>query len=333
MGRRPRLRRLIVLTVTLLIALASPAHPVAAEEPPPPSPDTTAPPTDSSSTVVPNGPRRGRSSGQVTAADGEVAVGARAEGSVSGEPAGVGSGRRCVTTRGGAGVMSGASSFRGDVPSMAATDLVDGSMYWRLCQIGPDHWDNQGGFVYRRSDPRPPDVVASEALAAIQIPAPVPSTSPGQGLPQVVGLPTWLWIDPTTWTPLAASVDAGGFAVTATVTPTSVHWDMGEDPDTRSRWSVTGPGPPMTSGDPTIGNTVTAPTPTGGPRTPSPTPTTPPTPSTTPPSPPPGPSPGTPATAKPACWPTSPAPPPSTCTSPKSKPPSATATPPDCDHD
>ena len=44
-------------------------------------------------------------------------------------------------------------------------------------------------------------------------------------------MPTWLWIDPTTWAPLDASVDAGGFTVTATVTPTSVRWDMGEDPD------------------------------------------------------------------------------------------------------
>ena len=130
--------------------------------------------------------------------------------------------------------MSGASSFHGDVPSMAATNLIDGSMYWRLCQIGPDHWDNEGGFVYRRSDPRPPDVVAIEALASIAVPAPVPSTSPGLGLPQVVGLPTWLWIDPTTWTPLQASVDAGGFTVTATVTPTSVRWDMGE-PDAEPR--------------------------------------------------------------------------------------------------
>ena len=60
---------------------------------------TTAPPTDSSAPSCRTTPDGAGQSGQVTAADGEVAVGARAEGSASGEPAGVGSGRRCVTTR------------------------------------------------------------------------------------------------------------------------------------------------------------------------------------------------------------------------------------------
>jgi len=163
--------------------------------------------------------------------DGAVAVGARAEEATSGGPAArpaAGPGRRCVVVAGG-GMLVQVGTGVGDMGSFAARELVEGQYYSRLCEESAQRWAFDGGFVYRRAEARPADVVAVEALASIEVPAPVPSTSPGLELPQVVGLPTWLWIDPASWIPLEATVDAGGFGVTATVTPRSVTWDMGED--------------------------------------------------------------------------------------------------------
>ena len=146
-------------------------------------------------------------------------------------------------------VLSAATSISG-AERLAVPSLVEGQPYSRLCMASPDTWVYDGTFTYRgRNQPRPPEVVAQEALAQIQVPAPVPSTSPGIDLPQVVGLPTWLWIDPSSWQPLQTTVEAGGYSLTAVVTPTTVTWDMGEDDDIRPL-ECDGPGTPYDLGLP-----------------------------------------------------------------------------------
>ncbi len=77
---------------------------------------------------------------------------------------------------------------------------------------------------------------ADEALKDLLIAAPALRLSPPVGATQLVGVPTWLWVDDP-WTPRQASATLDGVTATVTATPTSVIWDLGEG-DT-----VTCPGP------------------------------------------------------------------------------------------
>jgi hypothetical protein len=237
---RPRLHHLTTLAAAALAAavLATPAE--AQEAAPQSTPTTTA--TTGSST----GSRRDR--GHIEVGNGEVVVGVRSERTVPGEPSTVTPAgpaaltRRCITGPV-SNVLGGATSIY-NAERLAVPSLVEGQPYSRLCMTSPNTWVYDGSFTYRgRNQPQPPEVVAQEALAQIQVPAPVPSTSPGIDLPQVVGLPTWLWIDAATWQPLQTTVEAGGYSLTAVVTPTKVTWDMGEDDDIRPV-ECDGPGKP-----------------------------------------------------------------------------------------
>ena len=227
MARRPRLLYLTALAAAAVMSAAL-ATPSGAQVAPPSTPTTT--PT----TGVSTGSRRDR--GHIEVADGDVVVGVRSERAVPGEPPAqtpthaAAPERRCVTGPV-SSVLSGATSIY-NAERLAVPSLVEGQPYSRVCMTSPGAWVYDGSFTYRgRNQPRPPEIVAQEALGQIQVPAPVPSTSPGIDLPQVVGLPTWLWIDAPTWQPLQTTVEAGGYQLTAVVTPTQVTWDMGEDDD------------------------------------------------------------------------------------------------------
>lgn len=60
----------------------------------------------------------------------------------------------------------------------------------------------------------------------------------------VVGMPMWMWADPspTTFGPLSASATAGGVTVTATAKVTTVRWAMGDG----TTVTCHGPGTPYT---------------------------------------------------------------------------------------
>lgn len=76
-------------------------------------------------------------------------------------------------------------------------------------------------------------------LKAVQIGI-VPEPKPGSiGL---VGLPVWMWIDPTeqTWGPISRTASAGGISVTATAKVKTLDWSMGDD----STVSCASPGTP-----------------------------------------------------------------------------------------
>lgn len=72
----------------------------------------------------------------------------------------------------------------------------------------------------------PPSAVAAQAEGEISLPSPTIDLSPS-GF-SVVGLPTWMWVDPSIWRTYSASASAGGLTATATATPVSVSWDMGD---------------------------------------------------------------------------------------------------------
>ncbi|TKA12267.1 hypothetical protein FCI23_07080 [Actinacidiphila oryziradicis] len=52
--------------------------------------------------------------------------------------------------------------------------------------------------------------------------------SPGEDVAQVVGVPTWLWVDGSVWRPVSRTARVPGMVVTATATPRRVVWSMGD---------------------------------------------------------------------------------------------------------
>lgn len=73
------------------------------------------------------------------------------------------------------------------------------------------------------------EVLVSEAYAEVAPPFAVPFTSPDRDGEQVVGLPTWMWLDPASWQTVSATAEVPGVTATVTATPVRVVWDMGED--------------------------------------------------------------------------------------------------------
>jgi hypothetical protein len=91
-----------------------------------------------------------------------------------------------------------------------------------------------------------PVVVALQAVRQLGLGSPTIEMAPPTGHPQLVGVATWLWIDPGAWKMLTASASAGPVTTTATAVPTKVVWDMG-DGDTVT---CAGPGTPYDPNDP-----------------------------------------------------------------------------------
>jgi len=67
---------------------------------------------------------------------------------------------------------------------------------------------------------------AAQAESSISLPPPSIRLSPGEF--SVVNLPSWLGIDPALWHPFVATATAGGITASATATPESVAWSMGD---------------------------------------------------------------------------------------------------------
>jgi hypothetical protein len=91
-----------------------------------------------------------------------------------------------------------------------------------------------------------PVALAQQAVKQLGFGAPTIEMSPPAGSPQLVGVATWLWIDPGAWGTLTASASAGPVTTTATATPSKVVWNMG-DGDTVT---CGGPGTPYSPSDP-----------------------------------------------------------------------------------
>ncbi len=91
-----------------------------------------------------------------------------------------------------------------------------------------------------------PVVVAEQAARQLGLGSPTIEMAPPDGSAQLVGVASWLWIDPAAWRAVSASASAGPVTTTATATPTKVVWDMGNGD------SVTcdGPGTPYSPSDP-----------------------------------------------------------------------------------
>ncbi|WP_208026978.1 hypothetical protein [Rhabdothermincola sediminis] len=95
--------------------------------------------------------------------------------------------------------------------------------------------DETGNVVYSRLvvfDPADPlgGVAAAERAAQLaleQLPLPVPEIGLNPPGFQLVGVPTWLWVNGP-WVGLSASASIGAVSSTVTAVPTRVSWDLGD---------------------------------------------------------------------------------------------------------
>lgn len=100
-----------------------------------------------------------------------------------------------------------------------------GAFYRRICDIG--NGQTSATIVWLAERPVDPEALAEEAFDRTPVPAPEIRLNPPAGEDQVVNVPTWMWIEPADWVPVSATASAGSVTVTATASPTSVRWDMG----------------------------------------------------------------------------------------------------------
>jgi hypothetical protein len=88
----------------------------------------------------------------------------------------------------------------------------------------------------------PPGVLGQIARRLLLLPSPVIRSSPAPGDLQLVRLPVWLWVESAMWVPRSKTAVVPGERVTATATPVSVTWRMGDGSAVFCR----GPGIPYT---------------------------------------------------------------------------------------
>jgi hypothetical protein len=115
----------------------------------------------------------------------------------------------------------------------AVGPLTESEWYYQAC-----HYTDTGELYYSSywqytpgAPAAPgPDLgqMAREAFDAMDLRFPVPYTSPLIDVDQIVGLPTWFWIDPAGWQPAPARAELPGFWVEVTATPRHVVWDTGD---------------------------------------------------------------------------------------------------------
>jgi hypothetical protein len=71
-------------------------------------------------------------------------------------------------------------------------------------------------------------VVAQQAVQELVLPKPVIRTNPDEKFAQLVRVPTWMWLDAGMWKPVSETASVPGVSVTATATPRSATWVMGD---------------------------------------------------------------------------------------------------------
>jgi hypothetical protein len=92
----------------------------------------------------------------------------------------------------------------------------------------------------------PPAVLAQVAVSHLLLANPVIQSSPAPGALQLTRLPVWLWIALAAWQPQSATAQVPGESVTATATPVSAAWSMGDG----TTVTCHGPGTPYSGGNP-----------------------------------------------------------------------------------
>jgi len=116
---------------------------------------------------------------------------------------------------------------------------VDPPAYWYTGACGDPiaNWWPAGVTVLRAYGTDPGiTLLAREAVRHLNLPKPQIRLNPDSApkdpnvrpVPQVVFVPTWLWIDSAVWAPRSATASLAGLSVTAVGTPTRVTWSTGD---------------------------------------------------------------------------------------------------------
>ncbi|MFF0147017.1 hypothetical protein [Amycolatopsis sulphurea] len=104
----------------------------------------------------------------------------------------------------------------------------------------PPKWIADGQQPVQAQLPSPAEL-AQMARKQLRLPTPTIAANPVGD--QLVNLPTWMWLA-SGWGPVSATASVPGVSVTATATPTSVTWSMGDG----STVTCTGAGTPFRTG-------------------------------------------------------------------------------------
>jgi hypothetical protein len=90
-----------------------------------------------------------------------------------------------------------------------------------------------------------PGVLAQLAVKYLRLPDPVIRSSPAPAALQLTRLPVWLWVAADVWQPQSKTAKVPGESVTATATPVSAAWAMGDGTTVTCK----GPGTAYAAGD------------------------------------------------------------------------------------
>jgi hypothetical protein len=153
--------------------------------------------------------------------------------------------------------------------ALGGKPIPPGQWYVGSCGDPLTNWWPTGYIKYRVFGPDGPsaEVLADEAVKRLRLPAPIIRMNPVVKLDptkppaQVVYVPTWFWVESTSWGSRSATASAGGLSVTATAKPVTVVWSTGDG----ASETCAGPGTPWTSDmdpakpSPTCGHTYANP--------------------------------------------------------------------------
>jgi hypothetical protein len=173
-------------------------------------------------------------------------------GSAGGQPAGDGRCRNpqgaeipCQRDGGWAG-GDGCYYKPADVPpdtaaGMGGQPVGEGGWYEKTCYLDPLNGAGMATSLVWVPGAPPvvsPEVLARQARSRLTLPAVAIRINPSGD--QLVGLPTWLALDPSSWSLRSATASVPGVSVTATARPVSASWQMGDG----STVVCAGPGTP-----------------------------------------------------------------------------------------
>jgi hypothetical protein len=111
-------------------------------------------------------------------------------------------------------------------PPTGVTD--PGAAYRVRCPGDPPNWQRALVWLSDAEAPGPAEL-GRIAASRLLLPRPEVVVNPPAPAPQLVMLPTWLWVEETWWSvSRSASASVPGVTVTATATPIRVVWSMGD---------------------------------------------------------------------------------------------------------
>jgi hypothetical protein len=122
-----------------------------------------------------------------------------------------------------------------------AASLQEGMPYWLVCTDG---YINV--IIYNPADIIDAGTLARRAFNELPLLYPRPRTAPPVTAKQLVGVKTWLWVDPADWVDQSATASIVGLSATVTARPSKVIWKMGDG----TTVTCNGPGTPYNNSRP-----------------------------------------------------------------------------------